>query len=215
MTARRPSATDPARRPRQPRAPRMYSGSRDWEPPHERESVVPPLTMAVVVGSIAFVLAGFAWPHAAGSLLRLLLASVAIGFVAVRAYRAVEPAASAFGRYSPFDPRPAAPPPPLTPEAIARYAIDLAVADDPRTAGRRPLPPVARTTIRHEAARRLATHHSMRLDQAGDHAGIRALVSDSLWRLIRPAGPDARAVARYDAVPVSALAGILDELERL
>lgn len=175
-----------------------------------------PVDVAMVVGSVAFVAAGLAWPQAADMLLRLLFVSLAAGWVATRAYRSVHPVQSSERRYSPFDYGLADAAPPAAPRALRRLASELHAADRPYT-WRETIPATAVRTIRTDAARRLNEHHGLTLRNPGHHARIRSIVSDPTWHVIRPQGAGARpgGGAAPTSVPLSGLGHILDELERL
>lgn len=177
-----------------------------------------PVDLAVVTTSGAFVLAGIVWPQAADSLLRLLFATLAAGFITVRAYRRIQSAAASEELYSPFDDESDVQVSAAAPRPLLTLARQLSAADDVRAAERKAIPPAALLTIRTEAERRLTEHHRLALLDPDDHLRIRPLVSDRMWRIIRPdlagAGPGGRP-ASLPMVPLSELGRVLDELERL
>src|SRR5690606_753020 len=203
VTARGAATTRPriAREPRILRRPGHPLRPSDQEPP------IGPLGVATVVVSLAFLLAGIMWPQAASALLRLLLVTLALGYVAGRAYRALLPV-SATRSYSPFDAPGAARPAPAAPHALRRLTAELGAANDARRARHTEIPRPVQWALVAEAARRLAEHHGLQLHDPDHHARIRALVSEPTWRLIDPGGS-------REIVPLSRLDVILDDLEKL
>lgn len=177
-----------------------------------------PVDLALVTMSGAFVLAGITWPQAADLLLRLLFATLAAGFIAIRAYRRIQSAEASEELYSPFDDESDVQVSAAAPQPLLTLARQLSAADDAREAERKAIPPAALLTIRTEAERRLTEHHGLALLDPDDHLRIPPLVSDLMWRIIRPdlagAGPEGRP-ASLQMVPLSELGRLLDELERL
>lgn len=183
----------------------------------------------ISVISIAFVAAGIAWPQAAGSLLRLMLATVALVYVAGRAWRSLMHVRTESKQRSPFEGIMTKRQPPVVPQAVRRLAGQFGGAADPRSEHRRPVPWPVRRTLVAEAAWRLAEHHGLDVDDPVHHARIRSLVSESTQLLILGAGPDAHTPVRSDEhtpartraresgpdIPLSRLNEILDDLERL
>lgn len=188
----------------------------------------------ISVISIAFVAAGIAWPQAAASLLRLMLATVALVYVAGRAWRSLMHVRTGTKQHSPFERIISKRPPPVVPQAVRRLAAQLGGAADPRIVERRPIPWRVRRTLVAEATRRLADHHGLDLDDPVHHARIRSVVSESTQLLILGAGIEAHAAhapapARSDEhmragtrakesgpdIPLSRLNEILDDLEKL
>ncbi len=178
-----------------------------------------PVVVFPVVASIAVLVAGVAWPQAADALLRLLIATLALGFVAVRAHRAVEPLRTTRGRYSPFGRPTVERTPAVAPWALRKLTAELNAAGDARSARRTAIPSSATRIVRKEATRRLAEHHGLNLCDPTHHRRIRSLVSEPTWLLIHPddpqAGPGTRPTARGPSVPLSRLGRILDDLEAL
>jgi len=203
VTPRAPATTRPriAREPRILRRASHPLRRSDPDPP------IGPLGIATIVVSLAFLLAGILWPQAASALLRLLLVTLALGFVAGRAYRALLPV-SATRSHSPFDALGLARPAPTAPHALRRLTAELGAADDARRAGRTEIPRPVQWAVIDEAARRLAEDHGLHLHDPDHHARIRALVSEPTWRLIDPGGS-------RELVPLSRLDVILDDLEKL
>jgi hypothetical protein len=197
--------------------PRTLAGPPSLAP--DAELLASPVGLAIVVGSIAFVIAGLAWPQAADALLRLLLTTLGIGFVGVRVYRAVQPVRSAEKVYSPFDGLTAGRTPTVAPREVLRRAAELKAADDEHVAQRTTIPPSALLTVRKEAQCRLAEHHGLDVLEPSHHPQIRSLVSASMWGIIRPheseIHPSSRPMSRRTSVPLSQLGRILDDLERL
>lgn len=177
---------------------------------------VGPFGIAAIVVCVAFLAAGIAWPQAAESLLRLLMVTLAGGFVAARAWRAL-PARTTRDAYSPFDGT--ARTPAEAPQVLRTLTTELRAADHDRAARRTPIPWPVRRTVIGEAARRLAERHGLDLEDPEQHARIRSLVSEATWLLIDPRGrerrPGTRATAGSRLVPIARLDSILDELETL
>lgn len=179
-----------------------------------------PLGVFTVSVSVTFLVAGIAWPDAAEAWLRMLVATLALGFVLARTYEAALPRQATQDSYSPFEGSTATAATGAAPKAIQQLTEMLGAADDPERAQRTAIPwTVGRTVIR-EASRRLAQDHDLRLDDTDDHTRIRSLVSEATWLLIRPGeqgsspGEGAPA-ARQRSVPLSRLELILDDLEQL
>jgi len=185
----------------------------------------------IAVISIAFVAAGIAWPQAAGSLLRLMLATVALVYVAGRAWRSLMHVRTDPKQRSPFERIITKRQPPIVPQQVRRLAAQFGGAADARIMQQRPVPWPVRRTLVAEAARRLADHHGLDLDDPVHHARIRSLVTESTQLLILGAGIAAPAPARERSdehtpagarakesgpdIPLSRLNEILDDLERL
>lgn len=180
---------------------------------------VGPLGIATILASLAFLAAGIAWPQAAEAWLRLLLATLATGFVAGRAYEALRPVSKRQDLYSPFDGHTITASPPTAPHALRDLTRQLDTADDERRARRTEIPRSVRWTVIDEASRRLAEHHGLSLGEPGHRANIRSLVSAPTWSLIAPSDPGPhpapRPAAHDPRVPLSQLGRILDDLERL
>lgn len=180
---------------------------------------VGPLGIATILASLAFLAAGIAWPQAAEAWLRLLLATLATGFVAGRAYEALRPVSKRQDLYSPFDGEAITASPPTAPHALRDLTRELDAADDKRRARRTHIPRSVRWTVIDEASRRLAEHHGLSLDEPSHHAGIRALVSAPTWSLIAPSDTEPRTASLPATdgprVPLSQLGRILDDLEKL
>jgi hypothetical protein len=180
------------------------------------EDAVGPFGLFAIVASLTFLAAGIVWPQAAGALLRLLLATLALGYVLGRLYQAVGPVDAARPVGSPFEGDAGAGVPAPVPEGLRRFTAQVAGAGDARLAERRPIPRQVRETVVAEAGRRLAERRGLELERPGDHPAIRALLTEPTWALIRPdrdAGGEARDARR--PVPLSRLGAILDHLERL
>jgi hypothetical protein len=171
-----------------------------------------------VAASLGFLIGGILWPGIAESLLRILLAALALGWVAARGLGTGLPAATVHDTYSPFDATLADLSPPATPDVVWRRARALAAADEPRRSDPRPIPwPVARGLI-HEALRRLEGGHGLRFDRPADAARIRRMVSEATWALLGQGdlSSDRDLVGvTYRPIPLTRLDDILDDLERL
>jgi hypothetical protein len=174
--------------------------------------------MVVVAGSLGCLVGGILWPGIAESLLRVLLASLALGWVAARALGAGLPTATTYKRFSPFDGVLADAPRPATPDVVERRARTVSAADDPNGGSHRPIPwPVTETLLR-ETARRLEQGRRLRLDRPDDVARIRSTVSESTRTLLGlgdPGGPPGSRDAKERVIPLARLDDILDDLERL
>jgi hypothetical protein len=176
-----------------------------------------PVGIAVIGTGVAFILAGIAWPQAADTLLRMLLAALVLVLVVGKAYGAVLPARMTRKFYSPFDGAAGGRPRPDAPEALRKWTRELDAADDPRRAQQAGVPAAVRWCVTDEVSRRLAERHGLSLVDANDHPAIRALVSEPTWRLVRPSGAEStpRPDAGSSRVPLSRLERILDDLEKL
>lgn len=177
-----------------------------------------PFGIATVVASLAFILAGIILPEAAEALLRLLLATLAVGFIAARAYAARLPERMTQHVYPPIDAQETARRAAAAPPAVSELAAQLVDADDERRARRAAIPRKVRWTLIDEASRRLSHHHGLRLENPNDHLAIRSLVSEPTWSLIEPGGgsrPDGRPTANSRVIPLSQLHSIIDDLETL
>jgi hypothetical protein len=169
-----------------------------------------------IIASLASLAAGIVWPQAAGALLRLLLATLALGYVLRRLYQTVGPVATSRHVGSPFEGEAGTGAPAPVPEGLRRFTAQVGGAGDARLAEWKPIPRQVRETVVAEAGRRLAERRGLRLERPADHPAIRALLSEPTWLLIRPdrsGGGEARDDRR--AVPLSRLGAILDDLERL
>jgi hypothetical protein len=178
-----------------------------------------PFGFAMMAASAAFLALGLAWPQAAGALLRLFLATLAVGFVLARAYEAMRPTRATNDLYSPFDGydpghhRAA-------PRALHELTRRLRAADDGVAAQRASTPVAVEQTVIDAAAQRLADRYGLTLGDPSDREAIRSRVSDPLWRMVQPTadapvGTAPDDIPRSRPLPVSRLASILDELESL
>lgn len=178
-----------------------------------------PFGIATILASMVFVAAGIVAPQAAEALLRLLLATLAVGFVAARAYGARLPERMTQHVYSPFDDHATGPDGADAPLAIRELATLLRDADDARRARRTPIPRKVRWGLIDEAKRRLAQHQGLSLEDPADQRAIRSLLSESTWSLLASeSGPPAESraePARRGFIPLSQLHLIIDDLERL
>jgi hypothetical protein len=173
----------------------------------------------VAAVSCGYLAVGIAWPHVAERMLQMLLVTLALAFVGARIYRSGLPALMTQDTYSPFERRADESPPSTSPTAIRVLAGQIAAADDPRGAARAPIPGAAAQVVATEASRRLAEHHGLNLLDPTDHGRVRELLSQPTWALLEPTLPtptaEAGSSAPRGAVPLSELARILDDLERL
>lgn len=170
---------------------------------------------AVATLSVAFLVAGVVWPHLAGRLLQILVATLAVSWVAARAYRSGLPEGLVTDTYSPFDAHDLDRPPASQPPGVRKLAHELRAADDGETARRFAIPLPARRIVTAEASRRLAERHALSLSDPSDHRRIRSLVSESTWTLIHPESESARGYPSGDPVPLIHLDAILEDLEAL
>ncbi len=115
-------------------SPRSGPGQSRGDPP------VTPFGLATIVASVAFVVAGIALPEVAESLLRLMIATFAFGFVLSRVYRAGLPERTTTDEYSPFRGPAGARESATAPRVLRDLASKLAAADEPRSAKRCEIP---------------------------------------------------------------------------
>lgn len=185
----------------------------------ERKPAPSPVAVSMAVSSISFLVAGIIWPQAADALLRMLLVTLAVGFVTALAHRVVRPVRATHDVHSPFGRVPAPRAPAVAPHALREFTTELGAAEAARSARRTTIPLLARLTVRREASRRLAQHHGLSLDDTTHHPPIRSLVSEPTWQLIRPGDPRTRPArertTREHSVPLTELGRILDDLEAL
>lgn len=177
-----------------------------------------PWGLVVVLASLAFLVGGILMPGIAETLLRILLAGLALGWVGARALRSDLPATMGPDTYSPFDGDLDDLAHPAVPDVVWRRARALTAADDPDGGASRPIPwPVALSLI-YEAERRLEKGHGLKLDRPGDAARIRAVVSDVTCAFLGvgdPASTRDAGEAEHRMIPLTRLSDILDDLERL
>ena len=175
-----------------------------------------PFGLAAIVASLAFLAAGIVLPEAAEALLRLLLLTLGVGFVAARVYEARLPERMSQHVFSPFEdhtnPRDTG-----APAVVLDLAAELGDADHGWRARRAPIPRKVRWRLIDEASRRLSHHHGLRLDHPDHRPAIRSLVSGPTWSLLEPeAGlPPGGTAEASRRVPMSRLHSIIDDLERL
>jgi len=177
-----------------------------------------PWALVVMGVSVVFLVAGVIWPGIAGSLLRVLLAGLALGFLAFRALGSGLPSATVYDTYSPFEGSLADRSPPSTPDVIRRYARTLSLADDPEAEAGAPVPwPVARELLR-ELGRRLENGHGLRLEHPTQATRIREMVSAPTRALLGLSGTSGSGAPPHPEdrfIPMADLDDILDDLERL
>lgn len=176
-----------------------------------------PALAATAVVVVGFLFGGLLWPHAADGLLRLLLVTLAIGYVGIRGYRVLPPIIR--DPYSPFGRDPLITNPPVAPPSLRKLVRLLRAAAEAPSSNGRIIPGSVCLLVRHEAGRRLAQNHRLDLDEPRDHPQIRSLVAEPTWFFIRPPlsteQPLSLARGRSHTVPLSQLDHILDDLERL
>lgn len=170
---------------------------------------------AVATLSVAFLVGGVVWPHLAGRLLQILVATLAMSWVAARAYRSALPERLVTDTYSPFDAHDLDRSRPSHPPAVRKLAHELRAADDGETAHRSAIPLAARRIVSAEAARRLAERHALSLNDPSHRHRIRGLLSEPTWALVRPGSESPRGYPSGDPVPLIHLDRILEDLEAL
>jgi hypothetical protein len=155
---------------------------------------------------------GVGIPRFAGRSGHLLL--ITIGLVV--AVVAVHPAFAAIEqrRAQPFVPTP-----PRTPRATMPNQMSEIVDAFTKRRGSDDLaelvPPLLIHRITTAATGRIVDHHHLHLADIDDHPAIRALVSPTMWALLRPAESAARSAPSVPVLPFADLDRLLDELERL
>jgi hypothetical protein len=177
------------------------------------------LASAVVAVSCGYLAVGVIWPHVAERMLQMLLVTLALAFVGARIYRSSFPELMSQDAYSPFERHGHEAPASTSPTAIRVLARQIAAVDDSGGASRAPIPGAAAQIVSAEASRRLAENHGLSLLDPGDQGRVRELLSEPTWALLEPTLPNPAAGAGSSsirgAVPLSELARILDDLEKL
>lgn len=177
-----------------------------------------PFAFLSMVSAVLFMVLAIAWPHAADSLLRALLVTLAAGFVVVRGYTVVFRVRATHDLYSPFDAEPSAPPTDA-PDALRRLTTDLRGLDEGITGRSKPIPWSVCSVLIDEATRRLHERHGLALGEPAHHPAIRTLLSEPTWLLVEPReGESFTAEAlggRRPLVPLTHLDLILDDVEAL
>lgn len=166
------------------------------------------LTPGLALLSLGFLGLAVLWPRLAERMLQMLLATLALGFVGARLFRAGLPARTTRDVFSPFDGRGEVAPPPRNPSPVRRLAAEFRAADDPDGRGRTAIPPGTAGIVAAEVSRRLSQGHALDLSSPGDHDRIRSLLAPATWALVGPASDGG-------SVPLSELSTILDDLETL
>lgn len=175
-----------------------------------------PWALVAIAASLGFLVGGLLLPGIAETLLRVFIASLALGWGAARALKAGLPTAVVHDGYSPFDDGLADPSPPAIPDVVRRRARVLVAVDDPDGGALRPIPWEVERSLVQEAARRLEKGHGMMLGNATHAARIRGMVSDATWTLLGRADDGTfRASLSERAIPLARMDDILDDLERL
>lgn len=167
------------------------------------DSEIGPVGLSMVIGSLVFLLVGIAWPQGAGAVLRIMLATMAVGLVAATAYESMLLVRARHAVKTPFDGTVPTTSLSATPHVLRNLMADLGAADHAQRAQRTSVPWSVRQTLLADARHRLAERHGLDLTDPADHGAIRALVEARTWKFLD------------GTAPVSELAGILDDLERL
>jgi hypothetical protein len=155
---------------------------------------------------------GISSPRVAGRSGELLL--ITIGLIVATV--AVQPVFAAIDqrRAEPFVPTP-----PRTPRATMPNQMAEIVDAFTKHRGSDDLaelvPPLQIHRISTAATGRIVDHHHLHLADIDDHPAIRALVSPTMWALLRPAESAARSAPSVPVLPFADLDRLLDELERL
>lgn len=170
------------------------------------------LGLAGVIVCTAAVAAGITWPRMAGTLLRLLIAALALLLVGGRAWHALAHVRVKPKEYTPFEGVLAERERPAAPQALRQLTATLRLADDPAVAQRADLPWPIRRALAAELSRRLADRHSLEVGNPSHHARIRALLSEPAQQLIIPADG---AAASSRQLAMSHLERILEDVEAL
>ena len=177
-----------------------------------------PADFAAVLVSAIFVALGLASPQAADLLLRLFFVTVALGYVALHAFRTLLPVTSSERIYSPFDGRLSQSAPAAVPLPLRDIELELEAAESAWGERRRTIPDATVERIRKEVAKRLIQRHALNLHDSTHHPRIRALVSEPTWSLLLSL-PYRRASSRSafapPPVPLAELNRVLDDLEKL
>jgi hypothetical protein len=197
---------------RWPRGPAPHRRSPSWRPePFEGLPSGRAVRLAGVGLVLVVLIAAVLWPNAADGLLRLLLVTLAIGYIGRRGFDALPPLAEERG--SPFGREPMPDRPPAAPRPLYDLLRQLRSAYGGAGGSARAIPPPICRTLREEAERRLAEGHRLDAAKAADHIRIRALVTHATWRLIEPLPCHGAPLPRR--IPLSQLDSILDDLEKL
>ncbi|GMV05885.1 MAG: hypothetical protein AMXMBFR53_21620 [Gemmatimonadota bacterium] len=153
-----------------------------------------PWGVVVVAGSLGCLVGGILWPGFAETLLRVLLASLALGWAAARALGMGLPAATVHDTFSPFEGTLTETAQPPIPDVVERRARPLVAIDDPRGGPDRPIPWPVLQSLAAEARRRLERR-----------------------RRPGPAAPGGTGLGGGEdwTVPLARLDDILDDLEKL
>lgn len=185
-----------------------------WESSHDPG----PWALVAMLVSVAFLVAGVIWPGLAGSLLRVLMAGLALGFLASRALGLGLPSATVYDTYSPFEGSLADRSPPSAPDVVRQRAQLLSRADDPEAEAGEPVPwPVARELLR-ELGRRLENGHGLRLEHPTQATRIREMVSAPTRALLGLSETSGSGASRHPEdrfIPMADLDDVLDDLEKL
>lgn len=170
---------------------------------------------AIAMLSMAVLVVGLAWPHLAARLLQMLIAGLAMGYVGFRVYRSGLPAALAGDAYTPFEARATRPPSASRAPAIVKLATLLGAVDVAESADRVAIPEVALRIVSAEGSRRLAEYRGLHVHDPTDRGRIRDIVSEATWAVLRRDTEPSKRHTYGDAIPLSRLESILDDLERL
>jgi hypothetical protein len=168
-----------------------------------------------VLASLAAVIAIFialAKPEVAGQAARVYLIGCAgiLGFLGTRALLQPPPATTD----SKFNPSVVVREVPPLPEEFRRIKAMLSHYNQAKPTVQ--IDPVTRNLFRAIAVQRLYYHHQLRLDLDQDAPAVQAVVSGPMWQAIGPPLRDATGtILPAHPIPASALAALIDEVERL
>jgi hypothetical protein len=147
--------------------------------------------------------------------LQSLLLTLALAYLSSRLHKSKLPAALASDSYSPFEVVATTPPPATRPPAIRRLSRMLTAAGDQDAAQRVPIPTEIRRVLYAEATRRLSEHHGLSPLRLEDRDRVNALLSTATRSLLRAGSADRGGPLDDASIPMSLLANILDDVERL
>jgi hypothetical protein len=165
--------------------------------------------------SLGVLTAGLLWPHLAMVFLQALLLTLALAYLSGRLHKSKLPAALASDSYSPFEVVASTSPPATRPPAIRQLSRVLTAAGDQDAAQRVPIPAEIRRVLYAEGTRRLSEHHGLSPHRLEDRDRVNALLSTATQSLLRAGSVEKGGPPEAASIPMSLLANILDDVERL